>query len=500
TSEARAVLSAAAVLGRRCILGDLCALLDRSELFVLEALSLFRGRVVRAQGGEVWFRHRDFLTVLLESIAPPRRRDLHLRAAQILAERGRSPLLIGMHRSQALDHEGCIEPLLAGLAELVRSGSRRTALRIAGRLGMHFGHAEPGEGRDRQLLRFHLLHAEARHNAGQRQAATRCYRQAEALARTLDAAEASAEARTGIASHALEDGHLMAAIAILEGVHDDLAAATGERADHAAASAHGLHGRILLYRGQAVAGHRHLQAALSRLSPTHDELRAHLLIDLARLEGLQHHYPTALKTLRRVDKMSTARRLPRVVLRLHLYRGQIRAVLGDDRAVQDLRFAIDEAERLSLPAYGGRAALFLGERQYWRHRDDEARLSFREARRLAGAGDERLGETMARAYLFGLGADDDGLESAVDELALPAVTANWLLARAARGMATAADREILDALIENVDLPLAIHLRALLAAQRPASARSLIRTIAQRIPERRARRPFLALWPAGARL
>ena len=499
-AESRAVLSAAAVLGRRCQLADLCALLDRGELAVLEALSLFRGRIVHAQGGEVWFRHPDFLTVLLESIAPDERRRLHLAAAELLAARGRGPLAVGMHRSQALDHEGCFELLLDALDELVRSGSRRTALRIAGRLGVHCQHLAAGGSRDRRLLRFHLLHAEARRNAGQRFAATRWFREAEALARRLDELEASAEARTGLAARELEDGHLMAAIAMLEGVHDDLARSTGRRADHAAAGAHGLHGRILLYRGQAVPGHRHLQAALRRLPADHNELRAHLLIDLARLEALQHHYPTAQKTLHRVDRMPATAGMPRVMLRLRLYRGQVRALLADDEAVQDLRFALDEAERLSLPAYGGRAALFLGERQFWRGRDDDAREMFELAQSLAAAGGERLGETMARAYLFGLGDDDATLGADVEALALPSVQANWLLARAARGELTAIDREVLDALVAGANLPLPIHLRALRVAERPASARSLVRTIAQRMPDRRTRRRFLVLWPGGARI
>ena len=499
-AQAREVLSAAAVLGRRLLLADLSALVGRTELAVLEALSLFRGRIVRAQAGEVWFRHRDFRKVLLESIPPETRQQLHLDAAAHLEQRGRGPLEVGMHLSQALDHIGCLDPLLDGLANLVRSGSQRTSLRIASRLGVHFRHVAIDAAIERRLLRYHLLHAEARSNAGQRDSATRSYREAETLARRLDDITASATARTGIAAFELENGHLMAAIAILEGVHDDLAAAGDDDAEHIAARAHGLHSRILLYRGRAKDGHRHLQAALRRLPTGRDELRAHLLIDLARLEALQHHYTTALKTLRRIDKMFAERRPPRVMLRLRLYRGQVRASLGDDEAVQDLRFALDEAERLSLPAYAARAALFLGERRFWRGHDDEAREMFTRARRLATTAGERLGETMARAYLHELGAADDALAGDVEDLALPAVTATWLLARAARNEATASDREILDTLVDEVDLPLSLHLRALRHGNRSASARALVRVIADRIPQRRARRRFLTLWPAGARI
>ncbi|MCR9247864.1 MAG: protein kinase [bacterium] len=498
--EQRDVLSAAAVLGRRCQLADLVHLTGRPELAVLETLSLFRGRIVRAQAGEVWFRHRQFVRVLLENIPPRRRSELHLEAATWLRRQDAGPLAIGLHHSQALDHAGALEPLLDGLEELVQSSSRRTALRIAGRLAVHFRHVQQSPSSNRLRLRFLLLQAEARKNNGQPAAAIKSYRGAEQLARELGDIESSAAARVGIAARELSNGHLLAAIAMLEAVHDDLRGTTGSRGERIAASAHGLHGRILLYQGDAADGHRHLQAALALLDPTDDELRCQLRIDLARLEALQHHYPTALKTLQRVDKDPGARHLPRVRLRLNLYRGHTRLLLGDEDAVQDLRAAIDEAERLALPAYGGRAELYLGERQFWRERDADARAHFGRARELAIAGNDRLGEAMARCYLARLGADDADLPALVDRLAMPAVQANWLLAGAAGGALPPAAREMLEALARSQDLPLFQHLRILLLVERPASARSLVRTIAERIPERRARRRFRRLWPDGARI
>jgi hypothetical protein len=45
-----------------------------------------------------------------------------------------------------------------------------------------------------------------------------------------------------------------------------------------------------------------------------------------------------------------------------------------------------------------------------------------------------------------------------------------------------------------------MHLRALAWLDRPAAARSLVRTIAERFPQRSMRRRFLAQWGAGARM
>ncbi|MBL8722567.1 MAG: serine/threonine protein kinase [Planctomycetes bacterium] len=496
----RAVLAATAVLGERCRLDDLAELVGSPPLAVLETLSLFRGRIVRAQGGEVSFRHRDFLKVLLSTLAAEARADLHRRAAALLARRGRPALEIGMHLSQALEHEACLDPLLQGLDERVRAGSRRTALRIAGRLAVHFAAVPDHEANRRRRLRYLLLAGKARVNAGQHEAASRDFQRAETLAQTLGDVEGSAAARTALAARALDAGRLWSAIALLESVHDDLQRATGPGPDALAAQAHGLHGRILLYRGQAADGNRQLQAALHRLPSDQDDLRCHLLVDLARIEALQHHYPTALKTLQRVEQNQAARALPRVRLRLHLYRGQVRAVLGDDEAAQDLRFAVDEAERLSLPAYAGRATLFLAERQFWRRRDDEARHTFARAAAMAHAGGDRLGEAMARAYLLRLGANDPDLAALVESLELPSVRCNWILAQDPSTPLDEARRSELEALLAETDLPLSLHLRALERLERPASARSLARTIAERVPSRSSRQRFLATWGRGARI
>lgn len=502
----RAVLDAAAVLGDRCRLGDLAALIEVPELLVLETLSLFRGRIVRAQGGEVSFRHRDFQKALLRRLPDTVRQQLHGKAADLLLARGAPALQVGLHRSQALDHEGCLDPLLAGLEELVQSGSRRTSLRIAARLRVHFQQLPRTEANERRRLRFLLLAAHARANVGQNAATMQAFRAAEALAQQLGDARGSADARIGLAAAALDDGRLLQAISLLETVHTDLADPTDGGTATLRARAHALHGRILLYLGQSDDGLKQLQAALQAL-PTDDvDLRCHLRIDLARMEALRHHYPTALKTLQRVEHERAARHLPRVQLRLQLYRGQIRTVLGDDEAVQDLRAAIAEAERLSLPGYGARACLFLGERAFWRGRDDEATDWFLRCGELAAASGDRLGGAMAAIHAYRLGSGPRPELAAIEELGLPELLLALHLAVAGRsrlvGDAVAADAATAAALalVRTADLPLPLHLRALVLADRPASARTLLRGIAERIPSRTSRRRFLREWERGVRI
>ncbi|MEQ1634105.1 MAG: AAA family ATPase, partial [Planctomycetota bacterium] len=501
----RRVLAAAAVLGTRCALSDLVALTGSKELLVLETLSLFRGRVVRAQGGEVVFRHRDFQQALLRRLEPQERTALHQRAALVFEQQKKPPLEIGMHRSQALDHEGCVEPLLLGLAEIVRAGSRRTSLRIAARLQVHVQHLPAGRVRDEAQLRILLLSARARRNAGQPQFAAQQFRAADSLARELGDPLGSGEALTGLAAATFDHGHLMQAILLLENAHRELENPESDRARVLAADAHGLHGRILLYLGESEDGLRHVQAALRLVPDTEIERHRHLQIDLARLEALRHHYPTALKTLSKVDDRQ-ARHLPRVRMRLRLYRGQFRAALGDEDAAQDLRACIQEAERLSLWAYAARARIFLGERAFFDNRDDDARTELIAARELAQRGRDPLGHALASIHLMRLGEDDDTLQKAVDDLGLPSLQTAWLLASAyrheQRGDIAMRDQcsERALALCNTADVPLALHLRALALEGLEASARALVRTIAGKFRDRRTQKRFTRTWENGARV
>ncbi len=496
----RAALSAAAVLGDRCSLAELAAMILQPELAVLETLSLFRGRVVRAQGGEVSFRHRDFRRALLRSLPTAERQRLHAAAAAVLEARGAPPRVVGMHRSQAMDHAGCLEPLLQALDNRVRAGSLRTALRLVGRLSVHLRHVPDDDASRRLRLRFLVLSARAQQNADQPAAATRTFQEAELLAHELDDVAASAAARIGLASDALDQGRMVSAIALLETVHDDLADATDDEQRGLAAQAHALHGRILLYLGQAADSTKHALAARKLLPIQEAELRCHVWIDLARAEALAHRYASATRTMAEVEKAPPVKHRPRARLRFHLYRGQLRALLGDPEAVQDLNLAYEEASQLALPVYAARAALFAGERLFFRGRDDEARTRFTDAVDKATAARDQLGEAVARAHLVRLGADDEALQERADALDLPELHAVLLLAFAGSGRPLPATAERLDSLLDTADLPLGVHLRALTYLERPASARSLLRSIGQRFSRRSMRQRFLHHWQGSVRV
>ncbi|MFK7742716.1 MAG: protein kinase [Planctomycetota bacterium] len=540
----RQVLSAAAVLGDRCQLSDLAALILEPELSVLETLSLFRGRIVRAQGGEVSFRHRDFRTELLRSLPADDKQRLHAAAASLLEARGEGPLAVGMHRSMALDHRGCIEPLLRALENRVQAGSRRTALRLIGRLDVHLRHLDENTSADgssadgttaddtsRQRLRFLVLSGNAQQAAGQHAQANQTFREAERLARGGSTGgrgsgggrdlPLSAAARIGLANGDLNAGRMLSAIALLEVLHNDFAEdrrdfvqdrraepaakpADGEWTrleqtseqrtvlDTLATQAHALHGRILLYLGQAADCMKHLQAAKKRVPASDDDLRCHLWIDLARADALAHRYATALRTLAEIERADPVLHRPRARLRFHLYRGQLRSLSGDPHAGQDLRRAQLEAEELSLPVYGARASLFLGERALWRGREDEANDLLLRAIDLAQAGGDRLGEAIARAHRIRLGGPD--VLDFVQELDLPQLRGVWLLARSHVGRPLPDAHAQLEGLLKNADLPLPLHLRALLELERPASARSLVRAVSERFAQRGMQKRFRSHW------
>lgn len=501
--EQRTALAAAAVLGDRCSIAELSALILKPELSLLETLSLFRGRIVRAQAGEVSFRHRDFRQALLRSTPPEEVQRLHAAAASLLEARGQKPLIIGMHLSQALDHEGCLEPLLTALENRVRAGSQRTSLRLVGRIAVHLRHVADNDDNRHHRLRFLLLAGQAQQSANLGDKATNSFQKAERLARSLDDLAASAAARIGLATGHGNGGRMLSALALLETVHDDLADDRYDRSDRKdalAAQAHALHGRILLYLGQAADCMKHLLAAKKRVPPDQEDLRCHVWIDLARAQGLAHRYAAAMRTLGEIERTHPVRHFPRARLRFHLYRGQIRLMLGDQHAPQDLRLARDEAQRLALPIYGARAALLLGERDFWRGQDESAREWFEQAVQLAHEANDPLGAAVARCHRVRLGVADATLAADVDELDLPELRAAFLLAMAGSAQELPATRTLIEALLRDSDLPLAAHLRALHLVQRPASASALVRSISERFPQRSVRQRFLGFWQKKARI
>src|SRR5262249_54029618 len=148
-------------------------------------------------------------------------------------------------------------------------------------------------------LRLLLLWARARGNSGQPEQATALFVEADALARQLGDRLGVGAALSGLASLRLDKGELLAATLLLENAHRELDEPAGNghelRARALAADAHALHSRILLYLGAPGDGLRHLQTALQFLPLDDVDLRCHFKIDLARLQALAHHYPTALQ-------------------------------------------------------------------------------------------------------------------------------------------------------------------------------------------------------------
>jgi serine/threonine protein kinase/tetratricopeptide (TPR) repeat protein len=505
----RRVLVAAAVLGMRSRLRDVTALSGSKELQVLETLSLFRGRILRAQSGEVSFRHRDFQQATLRSVAAAERREMHVAAARLLERRHATSLQVGMQLSQALDHRGSIPPLLDALGELVRSGSKRTGLRIAARLQVHLQQVRDVPEFDAARLRHLLLAGGARRNAGQPKAAATLFREADGLARRLGDPLGRGEALTNLARHTFEGGHLLQAIALLENAHAALADAVptkaadrpatpppGRTREDLAADASALHGRLLLYLGQSEPALAHLQTAL-RLLGDDTEREGHLRIDLARVQALRHHYPTAQKTLARVSGRRS-RHLPQLRMRHHLYRGELLAQLGDEAAMADLREATVLAQRLAQPAFGARAMLLTGALLEQRGERDTALSTYQAAARSADRVDDRVGVAMARIELLRLGEPQDGLDEAVDALALPAVTVTHLLTVAGLQATTQMDRQRFlqqaEALAASVDLPLPVHLRLLWMTGMENTAHAIVQDIAQRMTDRKQRRQFVRLW------
>ena len=315
--------------------------------------------------------------------------------------------------------------------------------------------------------------AEAQQAADQLDVAA-VFREAQQLARSLGDARLAA-ARPRLAADALDHGRMFTSITLLESVHRDLAAHPTSEPTRSP-RAHALHGRILLI-GQGQECMKQLLAAKKRVPESDDDLRCHVWIDLARGEAMAHRYANAARTLSAIEKEHAVRHAPRARLRFHLYRGQLRTNLGDPEASQDLRVALEDAQRLMLPVYAGRAALFLGERAFLRGNDDDARAHFDAAVSLSQQASDPLAATLARCHLLRLGQRDASLAAQIVTLDLPELHASWLLALAGSEQPLADTADRLDALIKASDLPLALHLRALSWLERPASARALVRTI-----------------------
>ncbi|MHC5066436.1 MAG: ATP-binding protein, partial [Planctomycetota bacterium] len=491
-------LRAAAVLGKRFAIDDLATLVGRGELEVLEDLSRFPDRIVQEGAGYARFRHRTYRLALLDETPDEERQGLHRRAASVLGGRGAGPLEVGMHLSRAMAHQDCIEPLLAGLAQHVDAGSRHTALRIAERLRLHLKRIPESEDYRAQRLRYLLLSGQAQVLSGRRPRAERCFRKANMLADELGQVRAKAQALLGMAELAQEDGRLFSALQMLDRGESLLAHREDAGARLILAKLRGLHGRVLAYRGQGKDAILQLRSALEVLPEGEDEWRAHLLIDLARWEGLRAHFLTSLRCLREAEEiLDVLGGLP-ARLRLLVYRGRSLSAIGDEAGVEKLSIEAEEiAERLADRRMLGRVQLLRGELMVLTGKKAEAAPLLRLARELANPQADRITHGYADG-LLALASSTEGLSDAAADPETPLVGITRMFAQAQRAAAEGDEQTRLQ-ILENVqelerslDIPLLLRLVALRACGRERSADRLVQGIASRLQPGSWRRRFLA--------
>jgi len=185
-----------------------------------------------------------------------------------------------------------------------------------------------------------------------------------------------------------------------------------------------------------------------------------------------------------------------------LYRGELRGILGDESAAQDLRNSAALAARLALTAYQARAHVVLAELALRGRHHDEARLELARARPLAQLVDDRVGDAMAAILDMRLGADVEDLPATIERLGLPSLSVSMLVALSIRALTTGDDRaaeahaaNALE-LCDTADIPLGLHLQSMALANNRTGPRELVRSIAEHFPDRRNRRRFVRTWAA----
>jgi len=105
------MLEAAAVLGEHFSPRDLAALLCEDELAVLRRLNRLRDRWVLSEQARMRFKRRSQRRLILDGVDPARRRQLHAKAAEIVAPTAGTES-IAIHWSLAEDFERAIPALL----------------------------------------------------------------------------------------------------------------------------------------------------------------------------------------------------------------------------------------------------------------------------------------------------------------------------------------------------------------------------------------------------
>lgn len=497
-AEKRHVLVAAAVLGDLFPLQDLVHLTGQTELAVLEALSAFQGRVIKAERGLGAFRHRDYRLALAELVEPQVRRRLHRMAAWVLEDRGAPPLEVGMHHSRAGEHDACVPFLLRGLEDLVHAGSRQRSLRLSARLRLHLN-SLPRTGKHLdERLHWLVLAGQAHAQAELSDEAQRCFKKARILARHLGSKVMEAQALVGQAAILQGSARFAPALPMLAEAEGLVRGRDDDASRVVAARALDIHARVLGYLGLSVEGSKLALASLDLLPPRHG-FRVHVLVDLARLLALRAHFLPALKALARAERVLRSQVDPGGLLRWRLHHGRVLQQVGDlDAARAEYEEGRILARRQGNVRMLARCALFLGEIEAFSGNRETAIDSLRDAYAGATRCKDDVTRAQAMVRLQGLGVPMRGTEELVGTLALPFLEVAWLLVRV-REERAAGNADTADSLLERaraidrtVTLPLGIYLGLLAAAGHKSRAQKVIAGVATRFGRLPLKKKFVA--------
>lgn len=493
----RHVLQAAAVLGDRFELADVQSLTGRPALEVLDSLAAFDNRVTGIEGGEGQFRHRAYRLATLATIPAATLRSLHREAAWVRDARGAGSLEVGMHLSRAMEHAACLEPLLAGLADLVRANVRHGAVRLVERLRLHLNRLPRNAEHKDQRLRWLLLAGRAWLLLDDEDRSARAYRKAILIARHLDRPREHAEALAGLAELAQLHSRWFAAIQLLTATDALLVELDDDAARVVRTRALMIHARVLAYLGDSLQALKLASQALRTLPAGHDSLEAHLRIDYARWLALRLHLVKALGELDTAAGLAHRCGDTYAEARVHLHRGRNLATLGELKSARtELASAHELAVRIGDPRTRGRARLFAAECDVFGGRAARAKPLLVDSLREAERAKDQVMASHARACLL-LADPKLELPAEPERIGAPLADVMQLLAHALRRRA-AGDEAAANQLLREacaleakarVVLPLRIFL--LRSAGRDRAAERLIDVALDRMPQEYRRR-FLA--------
>ncbi len=502
--EQRHVLQAAAVLGARFPLAELIALVGQPELQVLTALSVFQGRVIRADGDEVAFRHRDFRMALLDLVPRGARRAMHRDAAWVLEQRGAPPLEVGMHMSRAMQHEEALPRLLEGLEGLVAAGSRRAAGRVLARLRVHLAALPDDVVSAPARMRMHGLAARVSLHAGDLDDAGDQAQQLLTRAQAGDDHGARADALLTLARVAARREQTMAALSMLDAA-ETAAGLLGESGTARRAEVNVKRAAIQLEHGDSEAALQALRQARQALG---DAARDHVALHVveAHTELLRTRLASARKTAGYAIDLAHAAGDAEGELHARAASVAALAAAGDgELAKRQHRRVVELLHRVTAPRAATRATLALGELLAWLDDVAGARPHLLDALASAHADHDIVARDIAALWLRLLGIPVPRLPREETPSTHPVVRALRCLAdvkdargrrdeaRALQWIDNAADIE------RALDLPLHVRLLVLRAARFEGRANDLAAEVAQRLPVTQRRR-FQRLVASAARL